>query len=104
MTDLWGISGPRFIELHAGVLWRQWQIKRVEPGGRQRSGITLHHLAYLASGRERAAESAVASLLDGGRLRADKAVLHKVGKAEPGSDHLITVAGRAVVRDAGDER
>ena len=66
MTDPWGISGPRFLETYlglliapavAGLLSWQWRIRRVKPAG-PRSGMTLHHLAYLAGGAKRAAESA----------------------------------------------
>lgn len=74
--DTWGISGPDFLKLYAvliaapivvGLGWRLIQTARTSAG--TPASLTVHHLAYLAGGRRRVAESAVARLLAAKRLR-----------------------------------
>jgi uncharacterized protein (TIGR04222 family) len=104
MSDLWGISGPSFLELYlgllivpavAGVIWWQWYVRQTKPNGTQPE-LTLYHLAYLAAGRTRVAETAIASLIEGERLRVDsKGYLHRIGKQDPADPVERAVFGQS---------
>lgn len=74
--DTWGIPGPEFLRLYVvvvaapvvlGLLWRLAQSARTAQH-RPRE-LTVYHLAYLAGGKRRVGEAAVARLLDQRRLR-----------------------------------
>lgn len=74
--ETWGISGPDWLKLYGallvvpfvlGLAWRFAQV--VRSAGEAPRDLTVHHLAYLAGGRRRVAESAVAQLLAAKRMR-----------------------------------
>src|SRR5689334_15325244 len=74
--DTWGIPGPTFLaifgalivaEVVVGLVWKNAQEGRSAARTSRRLGV--YHLAYLAGGRPRVCETAVAALLDGGFVR-----------------------------------
>ena len=80
MTDPWGISGPDFVVLYVGLLGAVLLVRVVVSGiagaralradhARHGAPPTVYQLAFLAGGPDRAADAAVAALVERGRLR-----------------------------------
>lgn len=89
MTDPWGLSGPAFLAIYAvllvtpivlNLLWARQQHRARGPA---RADVGLYELAMAAGGARRAAETALAVLLDRGDLRVSGAgMLTRVAGAE----------------------
>lgn len=75
MVDTWGIPGPTFLVLYPiliavpVVIGLGWRVLQTLRGAGPTPELTVYHLAYLAGGRRRVAETAVARLLSVRRLR-----------------------------------
>jgi uncharacterized protein (TIGR04222 family) len=80
MDDPWGISGPDFVVLYLALLGAVLLIRAVVSGvaasraaraddARPGPPPTVHQLAFLAGGPDRAADAAIAALVERGLLR-----------------------------------
>jgi uncharacterized protein (TIGR04222 family) len=93
MADPWGISGPKFTELYIALIvapilvalvWRKAQSALASGDRTPRGPLTDFHVAYLAGGRKRVAQTAVAALLESAQIRTDSTgVLHRCVTAPP---------------------
>ncbi|SFW89230.1 TIGR04222 domain-containing membrane protein [Amycolatopsis australiensis] len=80
MDDPWGISGPDFVVLYIGLLVGVLLVRVVVSGVANRRALradavqagsppTVYELAFLAGGPDRAADAAIAALVERGQLR-----------------------------------
>jgi uncharacterized protein (TIGR04222 family) len=78
--DLWGISGPAFVDIYAGLvlvpalvgallMWFTRRGHAAEPGYRL---STVYHVAYLAGGPDRVTETVVAAMIEREQLRVSR--------------------------------
>jgi uncharacterized protein (TIGR04222 family) len=82
MGHPWGLSGPEFLALYAGLLVlvcaavlfaHLWAKSAEAPQPGLPKDLSVYEIAYLCGGVDRVADTAIAGLVDAGALRVDRA-------------------------------